>query len=95
MNNVFFKSLITTSGVMGVYGFSRGYRSNDIAGQPRLTMDRINNGFLNGVLYCTPLFNVVHFSRLLNRLEVEYLDLDPEMYKNEYREITGVCKDII
>lgn len=94
MNNAIFKTLVTTSGVMGVYGFSRGYRAND-RNYERLTMDRINNGFLNGILYSTPFFNIIHLSRLLNRLEVQYLGLDPDEYKSEYTEITGVCKDTI
>jgi hypothetical protein len=91
MSSIFFRTLVGSSSVMGAYGFSRGYRSND--GSPTLTMDRINNGFLNGVLYCTPVFNVVHLSRLLNRLEVDYLGLDPNLYKSQYREVTGECMD--
>lgn len=87
-----FSRLLTTFCTgMGMYGFYRGYRS-EIDGRSKLTMDKISSSILNGMLYSIPIFNMYHFSRLLNRIEIEHKNLDPEKFKNEYKEIDGECK---
>lgn len=88
---MFARLLTTFCTGMGVYGFSRGYRS-EIDGRSKLTMDKISSSILNGMLYSIPIFNMYHFSRLLNRIEIEHKNLDPEKFKSEYKEIDGECK---
>lgn len=95
MNSYFAKTLFGFSSMMGVYGFSRGYRSLDHNGREPLSMDKVTHGFLNGLLYTAPIFNIIYVSRLINRIEIEYLDLNRDNYKSEYREIVGDCMDTI
>jgi len=89
------KAFIGFSSMMGVYGFSRGYRSRDFSGKEPLTIDKFTHAFVNGLLYTVPPFNVVYISRFLNRIEIEYFDLNRDEYKSEYRETVGNCSDTI
>lgn len=91
-NKMFSRSLTTFCTCMGIYGFSRGYRSEQFDGSCRLTTDKISSSIFNGMLYSIPVYNLLHFSRLLNRLEIEHKNLDKEKYKSEYKEINGECK---
>ena len=95
---MFSRSLTTFCTCMGMYGFSRGYRSEQFDGRHKmitrhkLTTDRITTSVLNGMLYSVPIFNLYYVSKLLNRLEIEHRNLDPKEFPSEYREIDGECK---
>jgi hypothetical protein len=77
---------------MGMYGFSRGYRSENNDDRHTLIIDKVSSSIVNGLLYSVPIYNLYYFSKLLNRLEIEYKNLDKEDFCIEYREINGVCK---
>ena len=81
---------------MGVYGCSRGYRSQHYEEvYDELTTDRITLSLLNGIIYATPGFNIVSFVRLLNRLEIQHKKLDKNKYKLNYKEVHGICYDTL
>jgi|Laugrespbdmm15sd_2_1035082.scaffolds.fasta_scaffold148235_1 hypothetical protein len=84
--------LTTFCTCMGMYGFSRGYRSEQNLHRHKLIVDKVSSSIVNGLLYSVPIYNLYHFSKLLNRLEIEYKNLDPEKFEIEYTEINGVCK---
>ena len=90
---MFSRSLTMFCTCMGMYGFSRGYRSENFDGRDKLTTKltttRITTSIINGVLYSAPIFNLYYFSKLLNRLEIEHKQLDPKEFPSEYREIDG------
>jgi hypothetical protein len=87
------KAFIGYTTYMSVYGFSRGYRSEDQSGRKKLLMNRINVGLLNGILYAVPPVNITHLVRLINRLEIENKGLNPRDYSFEYEEVYGECYD--
>lgn len=91
--SVFSKGLITYCSTIGAYGFYRGFRSKERGEEHRLLMDRFTTGFANGLMYSAPFFNFVYISRLMNRLEIEYRELNPQDYTSEYKEINGYCMD--
>lgn len=80
---------------MGVYGFTRGYRSYTCKEDNNLISTKVVQGVINGVMYGTPIFNIWPTLRLLNRLEVKYKNLNKDNYKSNYEESFGVCKETI
>lgn len=100
MNNflnrgLLFKTFIVTNTSFGLYGFSRGYRSSSTYNpdNEKLTSDRIFSGSLNCLFYMIPPWNLFYITKLLNRMEIEYKNLDKNLYNSEYKELTGTCKD--
>lgn len=89
---MFSRSLTTFCTCMGMYGVSRGYRSEQFDGSCQLTTDKISSSVLNGLMYSVPIFNLYYLSKLLNRLEIEHKQLDPVKFRSEYKEINGECK---
>ena len=89
----FERTLGAFSLLMGTYGFTRGYRSQIEPSKKVLTMERIGYGLFNGILYSMPVLNILYFSRLMNRIEIEYYGLDKKRYISEYKEVIGECMD--
>lgn len=80
---------------MGVYGFSRGYRSRVINEKERLISDKLTNAAFNGLFYAAPIANIGPTLRLINRLEIEHKGLNMNDYKDNYREFVGDCEETI
>lgn len=83
---------------MGLYGYTRGYRSTDDFNSKnekfeRLTSDKIASGIINALYYATPIINTWPALRLINRIEIEYKDLDKNKYESSYTELTGKCDE--
>lgn len=90
----FFNKLYPTFCVgMGLYGSHRGYRSKSHGEDNRLTIDKMTLGFINGIIYAAPIVNIWPTVKLLNRMEIEYKQLDKHLYKSNYEEVVGVCED--
>ena len=95
MNWYFSRGLIGFCSSMSVYGVTRGYRAQNIRDKDTLTSGRIANGIFNGLLYAVPIVNIGPTIRLINRLEIDYKGLNPNDYKDNYREFIGECDDTI
>ena len=81
---------------MGMYGFTRGYRSQNKSNTPELLIcEKLTNGILNGYMYCLPFYNIKWVHNLLNRVEVKYRNLDKKVYEKNYEETCGICDDTI
>lgn len=80
---------------MGIYGFTRGYRSETHKDRESLTAEKCGKGLINGICYGAPIINIGPTLRLLNRLEIDYKNLNKEQHKSEYEEFIGTCKDTI
>jgi hypothetical protein len=83
-------SYYVLSSCMGIYGFSRGWRcqDNDLYGNKTFL------GILNGICYMAPVYNVFPMMRTINRLQIDYQNLDKTKYKEQYTEICGgICND--
>lgn len=78
---------------MGLYGSYRGYRAKHQGEDNRLTIDKFTLGFVNGIIYAAPIVNIWPTVKLLNRMEIEYKQLNKDLYKSNYEEIVGVCED--
>lgn len=90
----FLKKLYPTFCVgMGVYGSYRGYRAKSQSEGHRLTIDKFSLGIINGIMYAAPIANIWPTVKLLNRMEIEYKQLDKSLYKSNYEEIVGVCEE--
>jgi hypothetical protein len=80
---------------MGLYGFTRGYRSFNSKDKERLTSDKITNAIFNALFYAAPIANIGPTIRLINRLEIEHKGLNMNDYKDNYREFVGDCEETI
>lgn len=84
---------------MASYGFTRGYRSRSFYERfgetDYLTADKIIHGLITSVEYAIPINNFIVFGRLINRLEIEYKQLDKEKFRDNYKELVGICNDTI
>ena len=92
----FKKAFVTINTGIGIYGFTRGYRSRlfyEEEDVPRLTINKITSGLLNGFIYMIPPWNIFFISKMINRIEIEKRNLDKNKYKDEYDEIVGRCFD--
>lgn len=89
------KTYFTFCSGMGIYGFTRGYRSNIHKDREALTAEKCINGIVNGICYAAPILNMGPTFRLLNRLEIEYKNLNKEEHKSNYEEFMGMCNDTI
>jgi hypothetical protein len=100
MNSYFSKGLFGFCSSMGVYGVSRGYRAQnkyntETTETETLTSEKITKSIFNGFFYAIPVANIVPIIRLFNRLEIDYKGLNPNDYKDNYREYVGNCEDVI
>ncbi len=95
----FLKNYIIFSGVVGLYGFTRGYRCRTIFNyknndfQRRLLGDKILLGMTNGIFYV--LFPIPYCLALINRLQLYFNKEDKQNHKMSYLELTGYCTDTI
>ena len=89
------KAYISFCTGMGVYGFTRGYRSNIHKDRESLTAEKCVSGLLNGICYGTPIFNIGPIFRLVNRLEIQHKSLNKEEHKSNYEEFMGICNETI
>lgn len=87
---------------MGIYGFTRGFRSNrehykDFNINRKLLLsERFVEGFMNASYYVVPFFNLFPLYRLVNRVEISIRGLKKEDYKNYYKEpLSGYCFDTL
>jgi hypothetical protein len=82
--------------LMAGYGFSRGYRSirmykdEEIFNKPLWT-EKMINGILNCGYYGVPILNIFPTICLINRLEIDYKNLDKKLYRDNYEEMIGHC----
>lgn len=90
-----FKSFVVLNTSLGVYGFSRGYRAGSKyePNHERLTSNKILGGTINSIFYMIPPWNIFYVTKLLNRIEIEYKNLDKSLYKSEYEDLIGTCED--
>lgn len=96
MNNKLYSLSLKFHGVMGIYGFTRGYRSHDkLNTREKLIGEKLLDGVRNGYMYCVPIYNFRWIYSSINRLEVKYRDLDKHIYEENYNEMTGICNDTI
>ena len=95
------KVLVRTHLFIGLYGFTRGYRSipyevkYDTTGQRVLLTQKISNGLMNGLIYCTPILNIPMVMSCINRIEIKARGLEPNKYVSSYQEWTGMCYDTL
>jgi hypothetical protein len=99
--------LIGVQMAMGVYGFSRGYRSkpyskymtkteNDKVENKLLLTTKVLNGFFNGVMYSLPIWNIPMVLNLFDRVEIEMKGYNKEEYVKSYLEwFDGKCDDTL
>ena len=87
----------------GIYGFSRGFRSNydynsftKGSGNKeyeynsnRFFTEKLFLGTLNAIIYVTPPYNIYYLAKLLNRLEIQRKSLNKSDYKDQYIELFG------
>jgi hypothetical protein len=83
---------------MGLYGFTRGIRSEppQKGVPPILLTDRVVFGLVNGGVYYLPGWNVFHTLLLANRLEIRMRGRNPADYPIAYYEfLTRRCLDTV
>lgn len=73
----------------GIYGFSRGFRSNDDYNSNRFFTEKLFLGTLNSIIYLTPPYNIYYLAKVLNRLEIQKKSLNKSDYKDQYIEFFG------
>jgi len=93
--------------MMGVYGFTRGYRSKpynqykfksdkDKLENELLLTTKCINGLLNGWMYSMPILNIPMILNLCDRIEIEMKGYNKEEYVKSYVEwIDGKCDDTL
>jgi len=91
------KILFGFQSIMGLYGFTRGYRSYDSKDEIRLTTTKLMNGFSNAFFYTMPFVNIPSFLYLIDRFEIKIKGLDNKKkeFRSCYKEWTGFCDDDI
>lgn len=90
------KGFFIFHGLMSVYGFSRGYRSDvkEIKTKSLFT-HKIMRGFSNGVIYGLPIWNIPMILKLVDRIEIKFSNLNKKDNIYSYEEFTGICEDTI
>lgn len=89
----FFKIYSGFCTISGIYGFSRGLRSQSWDNKDKLIVNKFIGSFVNGILYSIPIYNTIYLAQLINRIEIKYRNLDPEKYQSNYIELDGKCND--
>ncbi len=79
-------------GMMAAYGMTRGYRIKSPPNKPLLFTDKVSSALLCGYLYGVPIVNLMYVKSLLERVEIHIKGLNNELYKDSYKEPTGVCE---
>lgn len=77
---------------MGAYGVYRGF---NIEGSNKISMpERVINSLFNGVMYITPIFNLIQVVKFVNRVEIDYRRLDKDTSNFIYCEINGKNQNV-
>ena len=76
---------------MTAYGFNRGYRCEEFKNS--LYTDKIFAGIINSTMYTAPGINLFPLYNLINRIEIDYRNLDKDKHSDNYRELVGKCYD--
>lgn len=77
----------------GIYGFIRGVNCVECENNQLFTQSLLNKlgmGLYNSIFYAMPIFNIYPLSKLSNRLEIHFRELDPNIYKSAYEEFVGI-----
>jgi len=80
---------------MGIYGYTRGFRSEYKNNSKKLITEKLSGGLFNALFYAAPIVNLWPTLRLIDRLEIEYKNLDKTKYKGAYQELVGQCNDTL
>lgn len=97
-NTLFYRYYVRYSIGMGLYGITRGYRSEpkQQGVSPPLLADRVVLSIANGFVYSLPGWNVVHMLKLVNRMEIRMRGWNPADYPLSYEEcMMAHCSDTI
>lgn len=95
--------------LIGLYGFTRGFRSipyevkYDTTTGKRVTIynnnvlltQKITNGIMNGFMYCMPIWNIPMVMNGMNRVEIKARGLELNNYLSSYQEWSGMCYDTL
>ena len=84
------KVITRVCGTMFTYGFLRGVRAEY---HDNLYSTRLVYSFMNGVYYGTCIVHPV--MRLMDRAQIAYQKLPPEMHGRAYVEMYGVNRNVI
>ena len=105
--NLLCKSIIRFHIGMGIYGFTRGFRTNydhslsrfiskDESQRKLLLSERLFEGSINAMIYLAPIYNIYPLFCLSNRIEISIRGLKKDDYINYYREpFSGYCFDTL
>lgn len=74
---------------MGIYGLSRGIRSDNENNK----IIKFKNVLTNGILYSCPIVNIIPTYKLYNRIYLEKNNVLKKDYINQYKEYSGYCFD--
>lgn len=81
-----------TTGVFSIYGTSRQYSSTDYKTNIcNLTTVKITSSLINSLFYIAPILNILQIIKLINRIEIEYKGYNKEHFKEQYEELLGTC----
>ncbi len=89
-----FRRYWIASGIIGVYGFTRGFRATyhfdrnekRYVQSTYLLGDRIVYAAMNGIMYTLPGWNIIALIRMMNRIEIYINDLDKTTFSFNYVE---------
>lgn len=87
----FNKAYTTTTFALFSYGFSRGYRCQEYKQEHHSV--KISAGIVNSTAYVVPVLNFYPIWNLMNRITVNYFNLDQNKHKDNYKELVGICYD--
>lgn len=104
---LFYKALTRFHIGMGIYGFTRGFRSDyensfsrfitrDKSQRKLLLSERVFDGVANSMIYVAPLWNIYFLYCLLYRVEISIRGLKKDDYYYYYKEpVSGYCFDTL
>lgn len=78
-------------GTMAVYGMTRGYRIEPPSNKPLLFTERVTSALMSGYVYGLPLMNLMYLKALSDRIEIHIRGFNRDLYKDSYKELSGVC----
>ena len=105
--NLLCKAIIRFHIGMGIYGFTRGFRTNydhslsrfiskDESQRKLLLSERLFEGSINAMIYLAPIYNIYPLFCLSNRVEISIRGLKKDDYIDYYKEpFSGYCFDTL
>jgi hypothetical protein len=92
MNRSLSKFFWGFNGSMCVYGITRGYRIKSYYDdKPLLFTDKLFSAITCGYIYGLPIVNLMYLKSFIDRIEIHTKGLNNEIYKDSYKEMTGIC----